>query len=78
MELEASSFFGIKAKQGGHWWGDTGGILFFGLDTRNHYYDGKLVVSWFASDEIKGVKNWGHPSFFGRRIFVASSFAGLA
>ena len=58
--------------------GDTGGILFFGLDTRNHYYEGKLVASWFASDEIKGVKNWGHPSFFGRRIFVASSFAGLA
>jgi len=23
----------------------------------------KLKASWFALDEIKGVKNWGHPSF---------------
>jgi len=30
-------------------------------------WGGKLVASWFASDEIKGVKNWGHPSFFGKR-----------
>jgi len=36
-----------------------GGILFS--------KGGKLVASWFASDEIKGVKNWGHPSFFGKR-----------